>query len=67
MSRKKTWKEIEDSRNKRLWITGVVLPLMGMGVSLYVGVPEVRKAVNDLPYKIKKKASHLKNRFHKEN
>lgn len=64
--RNKSWKQIEDSRNKRLWITGVIIPVAGMCVTLYAHVPEVRRAVNDVPYKIKKGVGHLKNKIHKK-
>lgn len=63
---KKTWKDIEESRNRRLWITGVGLPIVGMFTMLYCNVPGFREGVNNIPYNVKKKAAHIKNRFHKE-
>ncbi len=64
--REKSWKDIEDSRNKRLWLTGVIIPVAGMCVTLYAHVPEVRRVVNDIPHNVKKKVAHLKNRFHRK-
>ena len=66
MSKKqKTWKEIEASRNRRLWITGVGLPVVGMFVTLYSQVPGFREKVNNIPYEVKKKIAHLKNLINK--
>ena len=67
--RQKTWKEIEISRNRRLWITGVAIPVAGMFVTLYARVPGFRREVNEIPHKVKVKWAHVKNRvtaFHKK-
>lgn len=63
---KKTWKDIEISRNRRLWITGVGLPVAGMFVTLYSMVPGFRQGVNNIPYNVKKGVAHIKNKFNKE-
>ena len=48
--RKKTYLQIEASRNRRLWVTGVFMPvfttIMSVGVAIYSGSPEVRYTVN---------------------
>lgn len=67
--RQKSWKEIEISRNRRLWITGVAIPVAGMFVTLYARVPGFRREVNEIPHKVKVKWAHVKNRvtaFHKK-
>jgi len=60
--REKSWKQIERSRNTRLWITSVWLPLGGMFVTLYAAVPEFRYAVNEVPRKIRRKVNEIKSR-----
>ena len=40
-----TYKQIEASREIRLWITQVILPAFGIGTMLVATVPEVREAV----------------------
>ena len=67
--RQKSWKEIEISRTRRLWITGVAIPVAGMFVTLYARVPGFRREVNEIPHKMKVKWAHVKNRvtaFHKK-
>jgi hypothetical protein len=39
-----TWKQIETSRETRLWITQVVVPVLGMATALVATVPELREA-----------------------
>lgn len=39
-----TYRQIETSREARLWITQVVLPVLGMATALVVAVPEAREA-----------------------
>jgi hypothetical protein len=54
-----TWKQIEASREARLWTTQVILPALGMATAVMVAVPEARKAVaakaDDVKNKIKKR------------
>ena len=38
-----TWKQIETSREIRLWITQVVVPVIGLGMAYVVAVPESRE------------------------
>lgn len=45
--RKKTYLQVEASRNRRLWITSVVMPIVTTGTMLYAGSPDVRNWVND--------------------
>lgn len=40
-----TYKQIEASREARLWITQVIVPALGMATALTVTVPEFREAV----------------------
>ena len=40
-----TYKQIETSREIRLWITQVILPAVGIGTVLVTTVPEFREAV----------------------
>ena len=49
--RERTYKEIEDSRNTRLWITEVVIPVLGIAAWVYTN----ESARNDLK-KLGKKA-----------
>ena len=37
-----TWKQIETSREARLWITQVVVPVLGIGAAYVAAVPETR-------------------------
>ena len=56
-----TWKQIEASREARLWITQVIVPVLGMTTALVVAVPEAREAAvtkfgeakNWIKYKLK--------------
>lgn len=41
-----TWKQIETSREVRLWITQVVVPVLGIGAAYVAAVPEARAAVS---------------------
>jgi hypothetical protein len=54
-----TWKQIEASREARLWITQVIVPVLGMATAVMVAVPEARQAVatkaEDVKNKIKKR------------
>lgn len=57
-----TYKQIEASREARLWITQVIVPALGMATALVATVPEFRAAVVDkakgvkdrIKYKIRK-------------
>ena len=58
-----TWKEIEASRNARLWITTVVIPVAG----IIVAIPEARQALVDdyrfIKEKVRQKTYEIKNKF----
>lgn len=57
-----TYKQIEASREARLWITQVIVPALGMATALVTMVPEVREAAvakateikDRIKYKIRK-------------
>lgn len=53
-----TYKQIEASREARLWITQVIVPALGMATALVVTVPEVRAAVVDKAREIKNKIKY---------
>ena len=57
--KQRTYKQIESSRNTRLWITEVVIPVFRAvsiaGAALYNGNPEFRDKVNNLFSKKDKK------------
>ena len=57
-----TYKQIETSREVRLWITQVILPALGLGAALVATVPEFRTAVVD---KAKAAKVAIKSKFHK--
>lgn len=40
----KSYREIEASRNTRLWVTQVIIPVATLATSVMVAVPEIRKA-----------------------
>lgn len=57
-----TWKQIEASREVRLWVTQIIVPVLGMATAVVVAVPEAREAAvakfaetkNWLKYKFRK-------------
>lgn len=51
---KKTYKEIENSRNNRLWITEVVMPITLVGMYIF-GNPENRRDLKNFCNKVKDK------------
>ena len=40
-----TWKQVETSREIRLWITQVIVPVLGIGAAYVAAVPEAREKV----------------------
>lgn len=44
MTRKLTYKQLEASRETRLWISQIIVPAMLFGSTL-LGIPEVRQAI----------------------
>lgn len=54
-----TYKQIEASRELRLWIGQVIVPTIGVSVALSAN-PEVRRAVNEKIKDIKAKLSRKK-------
>ena len=54
-----TYKQIEASRELRLWITQVIVPTLAMATAVTVAVPEIREAaaakIEDVKHKIKYK------------
>lgn len=53
-----TYKQIEASREVRLWITQVIVPVLGIAMLF----PECRKAVVDKATDV---SNYVKNKFHK--
>jgi hypothetical protein len=53
-----TYKQIEASREARLWITQIVVPALGMVTALVATVPEFRTAVVDKAREIKNKIKY---------
>lgn len=56
-----TWKQIEASREARLWIGQIVVPT-AIAVSTIMTVPEVRQAIAE---KMKNVKYSIKQKFHK--
>lgn len=61
--RERTYKQIEASRNRRLWITTVVLPVASMGIMVFTSLYN-----NDLQfrYHVNSVVNDVKNFFHKK-
>lgn len=47
-----TYKQIEASRELRLWIGQVIVPIITVGIAIYSN-PEARQAVSNTVHKIK--------------
>ena len=58
-----TYKEIENSRNKRLWVTQVIIPVATLATSVVVAVPEARNAIVDKTVQVK---DSIKEKFSKK-
>lgn len=56
---KRTYKQIEASRNARLWITTVVMPAAMFGLTLYNSNPEMKHSINEAFVKGKAKVKDL--------
>ena len=56
-----TYKQIEASREARLWITQVIVPTLGMATALVTMVPEIREVVMT---KAKDVTGKIKYKFH---
>ena len=57
-----TWKQIETSREIRLWISQIIVPVIGVTGAL-MAIPEVREAVKVKAVEIKEK---IKSNLNKE-
>lgn len=57
-----TWKQIETSREIRLWISQIIVPVIGVTGAL-MAIPEVREAVKVKAIEIKEK---IKSKLNKE-
>lgn len=53
-----TYKQIEASREVRLWITQVIVPTLGMATAMVTMVPEFRKAAVDKFNNVKSKIKY---------
>ena len=58
-----TYKEIDASRNIRLWITQVALPVATLTATTLIALPEARRAIGE---KIGQISSSIKSSFKKE-
>ena len=58
-----TYKEIENSRNKRLWVTQVIMPVATLATSVIVAVPEARTAIVNKTVQVK---DSIKEKFSKK-
>lgn len=61
--REKSYKQIEASRNRRLWITNVILPTTSMGVMVFVTLYN-----NNLEFRyyVNSAMNDVRNFFHKD-
>ena len=57
-----TYKQIEASREARLWITQVIVPLAGMLTATVILKPEAKEAASDKFEEVKRR---IKYKFHK--
>ena len=57
-----TYKQIEASRELRLWLGQIIIPAIGVGV-MVMSMPEVRQTVADKTNSIKQS---VKNKFKKD-
>jgi hypothetical protein len=48
-----TYRQIETSREIRLWVTQVIIPALGMATALAATVPEFREAVTTKAKEVK--------------
>lgn len=55
-----TYKQIEASREARLWITQVIVPVIGMTTALVVTVPEFKEAAISKYQALKEKCKTFK-------
>ena len=61
--RERTYKEIEDSRNTRLWITEVVLPVLGIAAFVYTNEGarnDIKRLVGAAKQKVDNKVTEFK-------
>ena len=58
-----TYKDIENSRNKRLWVTQVIIPVASLATSVVVAVPEARTAIVNKTVQVK---DSIKEKFSKK-
>lgn len=54
-----TYKDIEGSRNIRLWLVQVVVPLTSLAATTLIALPEARHAMGDAVGKINKSVKRL--------
>ena len=57
-----TWKQIETSREARLWAVQVLIPIAAIATGI-LAVPEIRKAAST---KINNVKRHIKNKFKRD-
>ena len=59
--RKRTYKDIEESRNRRLWITEVILPIGTLAI-VAMSNPEVKKTCKKMSDGIKNETNKVVNK-----
>jgi len=62
-----TYKEIDASRNSRLWITQVILPAATLTVTTLIAIPEARQAIGEKIKQIGNSIKHLLKGKHESN
>lgn len=61
--REKSYKQIEASRNRRLWITNVILPTASMGVMVFT---TLYNSNLEFRYHVNSAMNDIRNFFHKD-
>ena len=62
-STERTYKDIEDSRNTRLWITDVILPVLGIAAFVYTNEGarnDIKRLVGTAKQKVNNKITEFK-------
>lgn len=60
----KTWKQIESSRERRLWLTQVAIPTVMIGIAAYQ-IPEVRAKAREMKWKVQCGVANLSDKIRK--
>lgn len=69
MRKEKSWKQMYAAHERRMWLTGVGIPLLSTAVAVYNN-PEAHDAISRVYYRAKRKVETkvniLKNKIRKE-